>query len=148
MYFYQRTLSALLHDFFSTRSGTRSQISAGFMAPGHETPRARQGGAPRAGGRSPRPSGGVCAEPLHLKGSLETRGVPSSGARPSQHGTCVGGGIDRKIRDGRSNLNYFRFGRTRVYTRRSLYRMKEWVLLGQNRNKKSCNWFSLLIARS
>ena len=52
------------------------------MAPGHETPRARQGGAPRAGGRSPRPSGDVCAEPSRLEGSPETRGVPSSGLGP------------------------------------------------------------------
>ena len=46
-------------------------ISARFMAPGHETPRARQGGAPRARGRSPRPSGDACTEPLRLEGSPE-----------------------------------------------------------------------------
>ena len=63
------------------------------MAPGREPPRARRGGAPRAGGRSPRPSGDVCAEPLRLEGSPETRGVPSSGAGPSQNGTCSGGGM-------------------------------------------------------
>ena len=84
------------------------------MPPGDETPRARRGGAPRAGGRSPRPSGDVCAEPLPLEGSPETRGVPSSGAGPSQNGTCSGGGIGRKIRAGRSTVNDFRFGRTRV----------------------------------
>ena len=72
------------------------------MAPGHETPRALRGGAPRAGGRSPRPSGDVCAEPLRLEGSPETRGVPSSGAGLSQNATHSGGGIGRKIRDGRS----------------------------------------------
>ena len=66
------------------------------MAPGHETPRARRGGAPWTGGRSPRPSGDVCAEPLRLEGSPETRGVPSSGAEPFQNGTCSGGGIGRK----------------------------------------------------
>jgi len=44
------------------------------------------GGAPRAGGHSPRPSGDVCAEPLRLEGSPETRGVPSLGAGPSQNG--------------------------------------------------------------
>jgi len=40
------------------------------MAPGHETPLAHQEDAPRAGGgRSPRPSGDVCAEPWRLEGS-------------------------------------------------------------------------------
>ena len=66
---------------------TRSRTSARFMAPGDETPRARQGGAHRAGGRSPRLSDDVCAEPLRLEGSPETRGVPCSGAGPSQNGT-------------------------------------------------------------
>ena len=63
--------------------------------PGLETPRVRQGGVPRARGRSPRPSGDVCAEPLRPEGSPETRGVPSSGAGPSQNGTCTGGGIGK-----------------------------------------------------
>ena len=90
------------------------------MASGHETPRARQGGAPRAEDRSPHPSGDVCAEPLRLDVSPETRGVPSSGAGPSQGGTCLGGGIGRKIRAGRSTVNYFRFGRTRVCIRESV----------------------------
>ena len=126
MYFYPRKLSALPHDCLPTlEPGARSRISARFMAPGHETPRARQGGAPRAGGRSPRPSGDVRAEPLCLKGSPETRGVPSSGAGPSQNETCSGGGIGRKSRAGTSTINYFRFGRTRVYiTPISLHRVK------------------------
>ena len=116
MYFYPRTLSALPHDCLPTlEPGTRSRISARFMAPGHETPRARRGGTPRAGGRSPCPSGHLCAEPLRLEDSPETRGVPSSRAGPSQNGTCSGGGIGRKIRAGRSAVKYFRFGRTRVY---------------------------------
>ena len=46
------------------------------MVLGHETPRAHQGGAPRAGGRSRHHSGDVCAEPFQLEGSPETRGVP------------------------------------------------------------------------
>ena len=96
------------------------------------------GGAPRAGGRSPRPSGDMCAEPLRLEGSPETRGVPSSGAGPSQNGTCSGGGIGRKIRAGRSTVNYFRFGRTRVcITPVSLHRVEECVLWGQNLSKQS-----------
>ena len=47
--------------------------------PRHETPRARQGGAPRAEGCSPCPPGDVCAEPVRLEGSPETRGIPSPG---------------------------------------------------------------------
>ena len=87
---------------------------------------------------TPSPSGDVCAEPLRLEGSPETRGVPSSGAGPSQNGTCSGGGIGRKIRAGRSAVNYFRFGRTRVcITPVSLHRVEEWVLSGQNRSKQS-----------
>ena len=109
------------------------------MAPGHKkTPRARQGGAPRARGRSPRPSGDVCAKPLRLEGSPETRGVRSSGAGPSQNGTCSGGGIGRKSRAGRSTVNYFRFGRTRVcITPVSLHRVEEWVLWEHNCSKQS-----------
>ena len=106
-------LSAPPHDCLpDLEPGTRSRISARFMAPGHETPRARQGGAPRAGGRCPRPSGDVCAEPLRLEGSPETRDVSSSGAGPSQNGTCSGGSIGRKIRAGRSTVKIF--SRTRV----------------------------------
>ena len=68
------------------------------MAPGHATTRARRGGAPRARGRGPRPSGDVCAEHLRIEGSPEPRGVPSSEAGPSQNGTCSGGGIsDRAV---------------------------------------------------
>ena len=62
------------------------------------------GGALRAGGRSPRPSGNVCAEPLRLEGCQETRGVPSSGVGPSQNGTCSGCGIARNCRAGRSTV--------------------------------------------
>ena len=51
MYFYHRKLSAPAHDELPTlEPGARCRISARFMAPGHETPRARRGGAPRAGG--------------------------------------------------------------------------------------------------
>ena len=108
------------------------------MAPGHETRRARRGGAPRAGGRSPRPSGDVCAEPLRLEGSLETRGVPCSGVGPSQNRRCSGDGIGRKSRAGRSAANYFRFGRTRVcITPVSLHRVEELVISGQNRSKQA-----------
>ena len=85
MYFNPRTLGALPHDSLPTlEPGTRSRISARFMVRGHEILRARQGAAPRAGGRSPSPSGDIWAEPLRLDGSPETRGVPSSGAGPSR----------------------------------------------------------------
>ena len=84
------------------------------------TPRARRGGVPRAGGRSPRTSGDVCAEPFCLEGSRETRGLPSSVAWRPQIGTCSGGGIGRKSRAERSTVNYFRFGWTRVCIRESI----------------------------
>ena len=67
------------------------------MAPGHETPRGGQGGPRRAGSRSPRPSGEVCAESPRLEGSPETGGVPPSGAGPDQNGTCSGGGIGGEV---------------------------------------------------
>ena len=117
IYFCHRTLSALPHNELPTlEPGTRPRISARFMAPGHETPRAHWGGAPRAGGHSARPSGDVCAVPLLLEGSPEIRGVPSSGAGPSQNGTCSGGGVGRKSGLGEV-LNCFRFERTRVCIR-------------------------------
>ena len=127
-------LGGLQNDELPTlEPGTRSPISARFTAPGHETPRARRGDDPRAGGRRPRPSADVCAEPLRHEGSPETRGVLSSAAGPSQNGTCSGGGIGRKSRAGRSAVNYFRFGRTRVcITPVSVHRVEEWVLSGQN----------------
>ena len=117
---YHRTLSALPHDCLPTlEPGTRSRVSARSMASGDETPRARQGGAPRAGGRSPRPSGEVCQAPAP-QSSLQTRGFPSSGAGPSTNGTCLGGGIGSKIRAGGSTVNYFRFGRTKVCASQSV----------------------------
>ena len=61
-------------------------------------------GAPRAGGRSPRPSGDVCAELLRLECSPDTRGVPSSGVGPSQNEACSGCGIARNCRAGRSTV--------------------------------------------
>ena len=147
IYFYPRTLSALPHDCLPTlEPGTRSRISARFMAPGHETPRARRGGTARAGGHSPRPSGDLCAEPLRLEDSPDARGVPSSRAGPSQNGTCSGGGIGRKIRAGRSAVNYFRFGRTRVCITPVSGRMGSF---GTEPQQVVVSWFCLsLIARS
>ena len=79
MYFYHRKLSAPAHDELPTlEPGARCRISARFMAPGHETPRARRGGAPRPGGRSPRPSD-VYAEPLHLKVRRKPEAFPLRG---------------------------------------------------------------------
>ena len=146
--FYQRTLSGLPHDELPTlEPGTRSRISARFIAPGQEIPRARRGGAPLAGGRSPRPSGDVCAEPLRLEGSPETQGVPSSGAGPSQNGTCSECGIGRKIRAG-SAVIFFGWVGSESITPVSLHRVEEWVLSGQNLSKQSYNGSFLLLARS
>ena len=120
IYFYHRTLRGLQNDELPTlEPGTRSRVSVRFMAPGHKTPLARRGGAPRAGGRSPRPSGNACVDPLRLEGSPEARGVPSSGTGPSQNRTCSGGGIGRKSRAGISTIDYVRFGRIRVWIRES-----------------------------
>ena len=127
-------------------AGTRSRIYARFMAPGHERPPARRGGAPWAEGRSPRSSGDVCAEPLRLESSPATRGVPSSGAGPSQNGTCSGGGIGRKSPAERSTINYLRFGRTRVCISAPRERMGSF---GTEPHQAVVSWFSLiLIARS
>ena len=93
------------------------------------------GGVLLGRGGSPRPSGDVCAEPLRLEGSPETRGVPSSGAGPSQNGNCSRGGIGRKSRAGGSTTHYFRFGRTRVsITPVSLHRVEELVLSGSKQS--------------
>ena len=49
--FHHRTLTGLPHDESPTlEPGTSSRISARFMAPGHETPRARRGGCSSGGG--------------------------------------------------------------------------------------------------
>ena len=67
-YIYRRALSVLPHDCLpALEPGTSSQISARFMARGDETPRAHQGGVPRVGGRSLRPSRDVRAESLRLE---------------------------------------------------------------------------------
>ena len=111
IYFYPRTLNALPHDRFPTMEpGTRSRISSRFMAPRHETPRARRGGTSQAGGRSQRPSGDMCAEPLRLEGSPKTRCVPSSEAGRSQKGTCSDSGIGRTSRAGIIAVNIFGSG--------------------------------------
>ena len=110
MYFYNQTLSALPHDCLRTlEPGTRSRIYARFMAPEHETPRTRRGVLLD-----------VCAAPLRLEVSPETRGVPSSRAGPSQNGTCSGVDIGGKIRAGRRAINYFRLWRIKVCVRQSV----------------------------
>ena len=88
IFFNHQTLRGFQKDELPTQeSGMRYRISPRFMAPGYETSRARHGGAPRSWGRSSRPSCDVCAEPMRLEGSPKPRGVPSSGAGPSQNGT-------------------------------------------------------------
>ena len=84
------------------------------MAPGHDTPRARRAGC----------SSGVGPQSASFWRRVRRALVPRRfagnprrslfGAGPSQNGTCFGGGIGRKSRAGRSAVNYFRFGRTRV----------------------------------
>ena len=54
------------------------------MARGDETPRAHQGGVPRAEGRSPRPSGDLCAEPLRLELLSKPEAFPLRGLGPSR----------------------------------------------------------------
>ena len=91
------------------------------MAPGDETSRVHHGGVSQAGGRSPRPSRDVCAEPLRLGDSLETRGVPYWGAGR------LGDGVGNNIWAGRLVVAviYSRFGKTRVcITPISLHRVK------------------------
>ena len=81
--FHHRTLSALPHDCLPTLEPcTKSRISARFMARGDETPRAHQGGAPRAGDRSPRPSRDVCAELLRLDVLWKPKAFPLGGLSP------------------------------------------------------------------
>ena len=92
MYFYHRTLSALPHDCLPTlESGTRSRISARFMARGDETPRSYQGGTPRAGGRRPPPSRYVCAEPLRLEVLGKPQAFPFRGLGPPRAERVWGG---------------------------------------------------------
>ena len=81
IYFYHRTFSALPHDWLPTlEPGTSCRIST--RAPAGETPRAHQGGAPRAGGQSPGCSGDVCAEPLRLEVLWKPEAFPLRGLGP------------------------------------------------------------------
>ena len=112
-----RTLSARPHDCLPTlEPSTRSQISAIFTARGAETLRAHQGGAPRAGGRSPRPSRDVCAEPLRLEVLWKPKAFPLLGLGPPR--TERVWGVASVARSGAGELLfaviYFRFARTRV----------------------------------
>ena len=97
-------------------TGTRYDISdlREIYGPGRRNSAGSSGGCSSGGGLQFSSSDDVCADPLRFESSAETRGVPSSGAGPSQNGTCSGSGIGRKIRVGRSDVNCFRFGRTRV----------------------------------
>ena len=79
-------VSALRHDCLPTlEPGTKSRISARFMAQGGSSGGCSSGG----GGRLPF-SRRVCGV-LVPRSSLETRGVPSSGPGHSQNGIFFGG---------------------------------------------------------
>ena len=106
------------------------------MVQGDEPPRVHERGASKAGGRSQRPSGDVCAKPLRLEHYLDARGVPSSGAGPSQNRACLGICIGSTILAGRRTVNIFPFGRTRVCIRQSVCE-ELMVSLGQNCTKQS-----------
>ena len=71
----------------------------------------------------------------------------SSGAGPSQNGTCSECGIGRKIRAG-SAVIFFGWVGSESITPVSLHRVEEWVLSGQNLSKQSYNGSFLLLARS
>ena len=125
LYFHHRTLSALPHDCLSTlEPGTRSWISTRFMARGDETPRADQGVllGREAGVRALL---GRVRGALSSRSSLETQGVSSSGAGPSQNGTCLGGGICSmmRAREKYRNSSSVREDQSR-YTPGSLHRVK------------------------
>ena len=115
----RRMLSALPHDYVRTMEpGTRSQISASFSALGDETSRAHKGGAPRAGGRSPRPSGNVCAEFLRLEvfWKPEVFLLPRLGQPWTEHVWGVAS-VARSGPRRSTTVFYFLFGRTRVCIR-------------------------------
>ena len=121
MYFYPRTLSALPHDCLPTlEPGTRSRISARFMAPGHETPLAHQEGAPRAGGGAVRALLATCApssgasKVLRKPEAFPIRGLAPPGAERVREVVSV-------ARSGPGEVVFFIwFGRTRVYIRQSV----------------------------
>ena len=77
---------------------------------------------------------------------VHTAQVHMTSSSPSQNGTYSGGDIGRRIRAGRSDVNNFRFGGTRVCIKPvSLHRVTEWVLSGQNSSKQSyhCSLYRL-----
>ena len=119
IYIYHWTLSALPHDCLPTlEPGTRSRVSARYMARGDETPRAHQRGAPRGGDRSPRTSLHVCAEPLRLDVLWKPEALPVRWLGPPR--TERVWGVASVARSGPGELLlfviYFRFGKTRVCT--------------------------------
>ena len=117
IYFYHRTLSALPHDCLPTlEPGTRSRVSARYMARGDETPRAHQRGAPRGGDRSPRTSLHVCAEPLRLDVLWKPEALPVRWLGPPRTERVWGVASVARSRPGELLLAviFFRFGRTRV----------------------------------
>ena len=125
---------------FVARTGARYEISdlREIYGAGTRNSACSSGGCSSVGGAQSAPFWRRVHRALAPQRFSETRGVPSSGAGPSQNVTCSGGGIGRTIRAGRNAVNYFRFGKTRVCIAPvSLHRVKEWVLSGPNRSKQS-----------
>ena len=147
---YHRTLSALPHDCLPTLElGTRSRISARFMAPGHETQCARRGDSPRAWGPSPRPSGDLCAEPLRLEGPLrKPEAFPLRGlSRPRTERVR---GVASVGRSGPGEVLKINFGSGRpesVYAIQSAP-SERMGSFGTEPQQAVVSWFCLLIARS
>ena len=131
---------------FVARTGARYEISdlREIYGAGTRNSACSSGGCSSVGGAQSAPFWRRVHRALAPQRFSETRGVPSSGAGPSQNVTCSGGGIGRTIRAGRNAVNYFRFGKTRVCIAPvSLHRMEEWVLSGHNRSKQSYHGASM-----
>ena len=150
IYFYPRTLSPLPHDCLPTL-GARCEISdlreiygAGRRHSAGSSGRCSSGGGPESAPFSRRVHGALVP-----RSYLETRGVPSTGAGPSQNGTCLGGAMGSKIRAREKYRNSFSVREDQsLYTPLSLHRAKESFFLGENCSKQSFSWCYLLIARS
>ena len=129
--YYHRTLSSIPHDCLPTlEPGTRSRISAIFMARGGETPRAHQGVLLRWGGAI-RALVATCK----LSGNPR-RSIFGSWAL---HERNVSGGRHREQNPGGEKYNkLFSVGEDQtLYTPVSLHRLEECCFSGENCSKQS-----------
>ena len=121
-------------------SGARYEISdlREIYGAGRRNSASSSDGCSSSGGAESAPFSRRVRGALAPRSSLETRGVPSSGAGPSQNGTCLGGGIGSKIRAREKYRNLFSVRENQdLYIPVSLYGVKEWVLWGDNCSKQS-----------